>query len=168
MLGPDTIPCVTDIDEALANPGAALLSAVVHAASEHAVAAAIAGMYGVANLAPDAQPNYNDLIVGLLSDRNKAQLETAMQQLNSRAPIPMTVPKDYKPGDFAREAGAEMERKRIRQTLRELLTKRGVALSEGDNNQIAQCADSGKLLGWLIAAATATDLAQVFTADTVR
>lgn len=181
VLGPDNIPCITDVDQAMANPGAALLSAVVHAESEHAVAAAIAGLYGAATLAPDARSYYNDLIVGLLSDRDQSQLEAAMQQLNSRAPILMTVPEDYKPGDIAREVAIEVgeargeargkataeaqARQRTRQTLGILLARRGLATTPADDARIAASNDAEELLAWVLAAATATDVAQVFAGD---
>ena len=130
VLGPASIPCVTDVDQALGEPGAALLSAVVHAQSAHAVLAARAGLFAGTTFAADAEPYYTDLIFGLLSTADQSQLEAAMQQLEPRLPIPMTVPNGYKPWDFVRESavaegkaqgkaqGEAQARERLRQALR--------------------------------------------------
>ena len=202
---------MTDVDQALGEPGAALLSAVVHAQSAHAVLAARAGLFAGTTFAADAEPYYTDLIFGLLSTADQSQLEAAMQQLEPRLPIPMTVPKGYKPWDFVRESavaegkaqgkaqGEAQARERLRQALRNgqgttrslwcckerrvgceaaslrptkqartvqvilgqflsaLLAKRGLVTTADDDARMAACEDSDVLLGWLVAAATATE-----------
>ena len=95
VLGPDTVPCITDIGQARARPGAALLSAIVHAESAQAAQAALAGLYAVEALAEDQQFYYNDLILGQLSESDLLILEAMMHQQDSARPALIGVPKGY-------------------------------------------------------------------------
>ena len=167
VLGPDTVPCITEIAQAIAAPGAAVLSAVVHAHSPTAVLAAMAGLHAVDTLAQESKPYYNDLICGLLSAADLANLEAMMEQQEPARPTFIAVPKGYRPYQYA-EARAEArgeargEARALRQTLLAIAAARGVVVPPDVEARIAGCNDSAQLNRWIVLAATAAQVDQIF------
>ncbi len=163
VLGPSQIPVVCDPAQARAAPELALLSALVHGDREPRTVAALF-------VAVDALPEergmlYADLIVKALGRKAEAVLEVVMQ-LGGR---------DYEfkskllRNAFAKgraqgvtEGRAEGEVAALRLALTELLAARGVALEREDHARIESTTDSEQLRRWIVRAAGARDVAEVF------
>ena len=80
VLGPGTVPLITDQHVAVAHPGDAVLSALVHGQSHHAAAAALAGLLAAATLGRQAEVLYTEVILGLVPDSVRLTLEEPMLQ----------------------------------------------------------------------------------------
>jgi hypothetical protein len=80
VVGPDRLPCITDIEHARAQPELAVLSAMGHGqdANGIAVPAALAALAAVVGL-DDARLLYSDLVWVALSDAARGSLEARMR-----------------------------------------------------------------------------------------
>ncbi len=78
MLGPASIPRVTDVALAREEPGLAILSALAHGNAEDGLAVLRATLPALAGLPADAARIYHDLVTGRLSVARQVELEAEM------------------------------------------------------------------------------------------
>ncbi len=81
VLGPEQLPCITDLDRARASPELAVLSAMSHARDEEelAVASALAATVAVSGLRSERALIYTDLVLAGLSDAVRRMVEGLME-----------------------------------------------------------------------------------------
>ena len=93
-----------------------------------------------------------------------------MQEHRTARPALMGVPKGYRPWQYAEAIGERRGKAegtaefhaQLRQALLTVLATCGLTVSAVAQAAIAQCTDAAQFSRWLVAAATATDCAQVF------
>jgi hypothetical protein len=164
VLGPDLMPAITDVDEAVARTELAVLSGIAHGtdkAVRNAVFTALA-VFSAQDM--DLATLYADVIVAELP---KALRKTAEEELRAK-----TV--EYK-SDFARsyyaqgeakgkaEGKAEGEAEGEAKSILAVLVARGIAVTPDQESQVKRCTDLDQLDKWLRRAATAESADQVFT-----
>lgn len=154
VVGPAQVPRVTDRDRALASPGMAVLSALVHAHEPADAAVAIAAIEGLVGLPPQRATLYFQLLQGVLRDPVFAVLEAHMEQHK----IPYRIP-------FAKKAYEDGVHDGLVAVRRALMTLVAAHLGPVDpdlRSRIESCSDLEVLQSWLEAVATAPD------ADAIR
>jgi hypothetical protein len=174
VIGPSSIPAITDIDEARADPELAVLSALAHAhrPPEGVVPIAWAALVGAAGLDDPAGAIYADLVRAGLGPLARAALEEFMAN-----PSTYEFQSDFakKYVQIGREAGREEGREEglekglergleqglgvLRRVLIHAIAARGLELSAGDRERIEACRDSARLEAWMerVLAASSVD-----------
>lgn len=160
VLGPASVPVVTDENEAAEAPELAVLSALAHSQSEHAFTVGKAALHAASLLDDDRARLYFDLV--LTKSAAKEKLEEYLM-----------IPSGYRyQSDFAkrwmavgREEGREkgLEEGRVEakaEALIVFLKGRGFPVTEAVAKQIRDCDDATKLDLWIGRAATAASLAE--------
>lgn len=146
VLGPEQIPRITDAGRALASPGLAVLSAIVHAHAASDAEVAIAAVDGLAGLEPERARVYFHFLQGILDEVVFAAVEAHMGQHK----IPYRIP-------FARKAFDEGQLVMIRQALLTLVEARFGSVSPELRQRIEGCADLAVLERWFEAVVRAAD-----------
>lgn len=161
VVGPESIPVVTDEQEARAAPELAVLSAVAHGGGnpETAVQVALAALRGCVDLEDERSVLYSDFVRSALSEAARVLLEEVMQI------------RDYEfQSEFARkhialgkaEGKAEGETAARAQDIILVLEARGLPLSEQQRERILSSRDGKQLQDWLVRAATADTVDALF------
>ncbi|MCB9441612.1 MAG: hypothetical protein H6523_15355 [Mycolicibacterium sp.] len=143
VVGPSDIPVITDPDIARADLEMAMLSAFVHA-DEHRTLDAV-----FAALTPDddRSPLYTDFLQSALPPAALTHLEHLMTATDWQ----------YK-GEFARTYFDQGKA----EALLAVLTARGITVPDDERDRVRRCTDPNLLDTWLVKAATATTLTEVF------
>ena len=111
VIGPNEIPRVTDPRRALASPGLALLSAIVHGHEPGGEQVAIAAVDGLASVEPDRATLCLQILQALLDDVVFAAVEAHMELSN----FPYRIPFARKAYEQGREQGREEGREQGRE-----------------------------------------------------
>ena len=173
VVGPQAVPRVTHLANALAQPGVAILSAVLHARSPAAVDVAVAALHAAGTLPLDQQCRYTDLILGRLSADAMTGLADHLQASSpalalSAAP---TAPQNWlylEAWTLRRAKALAMNLAQIRalaplrQTLRNTAVGRSIALLVAAETRMVTCADCEVLNRWIALARTARDSSAIF------
>ena len=172
VMGPGSVPIVTDEAVARAAPERAVLSAMAHGREAIGLDVARAVLAALPHLEEDRARLYFDLVGDSLNEAARKAFEALMQGNY-----------EYQT-DFARkyygqgkaegkaEGRAEGEAKgkaegraeTAREDIYEVLDARGLQLSPEHRQRIAGCEDLAQLKAWLRLAATATSVEQLLTA----
>lgn len=156
VMGPGSVPVVTDEEEAKAAPERAVLSAMAHGREAIGWDVARAVLAALPGLEEDRARLYLDLVGGSLNDAARKAFEALMQGNY-----------EYQT-DFARkyygQGKAEGRTETAREDIYEVLAARGLQLSPEHRQHIASCEDFAQLKAWLRLAATATSVEQLLTA----
>jgi hypothetical protein len=175
VLGPDLVPVITDLSEAISDPELAVLSGIAHGADKAVRAAAFTAVATVAVQDFDLAALYADVIVAELP---KALRKTAEEELRAR-----TI--EYQ-SDFARsyvaqgkaeglaegkaeglaEGKAEGKAEGLAEGKAEgvltVLGARGIRATPAQQARIRQCTDLSQLDTWLRQAVTANSADDIF------
>jgi hypothetical protein len=150
IVGPDVIPVITDAVEAREAPEQTVLSALTHGDGPQGRAVLIALMEALDIMESGKAASYYEYVVSLLSEAARRQLEslmTATYERHSKFAI-----KHYALGKIAG---------RIEDILL-ILNARGVEVPADVRAEIARCDDLEQLDTWLIRAASASDVSELF------
>ena len=155
VVGPSVFPQAPDA--ARPSPELAVLTALAHRETEHAVDLAIAALDSLTEVAADAATIYADILIASLPEAARRALEEQMAQR----------PYEFQ-SDFAKKyfnAGMEHgTRDARRTTLLTILTARGIEIDEATRARVAACEDVDLLEEWIVAAVNARSRAEVFGA----
>jgi hypothetical protein len=142
VLGPETIPEVTDADSAREQPELALLSVQAHGQGEHAEPIAHAALAAIVGLPEERGKLYLEIIWHAVGQVLRQKLEaTMMENYEYQSPW---VKKWNRLQAEAEQAKAEGEA----HTLVRIIEARGLALTEAQRAQIMACKDIPTLDGW--------------------
>jgi hypothetical protein len=192
IVEPDLIPQIVNFSQARQEPEMTILSAVMHARSEAAVACGRAALVALLAVPRENQQCYLDLVSACLTEDQMAE---AAQQLPTEVEIELSKMElesyAYAKGlRLGREAGVEEGRKEGRKEgrtegrkegrtegsrealqaacaavvarLRTTLAQRGIELDPASRSRIDRCLDLDQLSVWLVRAATATSIDELF------
>jgi hypothetical protein len=154
VLGPDVIPVVTDVAEAVAVPEAAILSGIAHGRRRTARTAAFAAVGQVATHDIDLAALYADVIMAELP---KALRKTAEAELRSG----IEYRSDYAKRYFS-QGMAEGEAKGEAKALLTMLEARQIEVTPDALEQILGCSDLAQLDAWVRRATTIDSIGDLF------
>jgi hypothetical protein len=151
VVGPRSIPKITDLERAAREPQLAVLSVMAHGQGDVdlAVAITIAVTAAIEQFPEDQRQVYSGLIESALSHAAREALKMApqVQKLFSESQR-----KSFAEGETRGEARGE-----ARAVLR-VLALRGIAVTEPQRAQIAECQDLDLLDRWLVRALSVTSI----------
>jgi hypothetical protein len=152
VLGPETIPIVTDAQQAAREPELAVLSLMAHGRgdTETAVSIALAAGSAVQFLSEEQRVLYLALIESALSDAAKKAFE-----MHPQAGKLMS---SWQRGSYEKGRAAEKAADVL-----DVLDARGLAVSTDQRERIVSCADLDVLKTWLRRAVTAATTDELFT-----
>lgn len=155
VIGPETVPEITDSKQADGAPEMAVLSALAHGGGEDG-GPILRALREALNAVDDERARmYADFVLARLPRAARNYLEALMQSGTY----------EYQ-SDFARKYVAEGEaRGDIARGVRAIFTvlsARGIAVAEGTRQKISQCSDSEQLDIWLQRATTAESVDELF------
>lgn len=156
VLGPETIPEVTDADHACEQPELALLSVQAHGQGEHAEPIAHAALAAISGLPEERGKLYLEIIWHAVGQMLRQKLEaTMMENYEYQSPW---VKKWNRLQAEAEQAKAEATSAKAEatsakaegeaRTLLRIIEGRGLALTEAQRAQIMACKDIPTLDGW--------------------
>jgi hypothetical protein len=167
VLGPDLMPAITDVAEAVAVPELAVLSGIAHGTDKAVRNAVFTALAALAAQDTDLAALYADVIV---TELPMALRKTAEAELRAKT-------REYG-SDFARSYHAQGKAEGREEGLAEgkaegraegeaaavlaVLAARGIAVTRDQESQVKSCTDLNRLNGWLQRAATAESADQVF------
>ena len=170
VLGPTTIPKIRTIEEVIACPEMAMLSAIAHASGEDGWAVVKPTMEGILQLDTEEVPAYAQGLWEVLPERMKSHVEAMINQQLDVWKMPleqMTNPlaklllrwkeEGKTEGKVEGEVCGETK------TLLMILETKGWELSTAQREQVFACTDISLLDRWVRKAVLATSLEQVFT-----
>lgn len=158
VLGPDLVPVITDVDEAVAGIELAVLSGIAHGTDKAVRNAVFTALAVFAAQDMDLASLYADVIMAELP---KALRKTAEDELRAK-----TV--EYK-SDFARsyfsqgeaKGKAEGKAEGEAESVLAVLATRGITVTPDQESRIRECTDLDQLGNWLRRAVTAESADQV-------
>lgn len=156
VIGPDSIPQLTDRDRALREPRLAVLSVLAHGGSDDVETAASIGaaaFHAISRLPEEQRLLYSILIERALSEaaRKAMEMEPSIQKLFTEAHR-----RSYDQGKA--EGNAEGEAKGEAKALMMILKRRGLKVTDEQQQQIVACTDLGTLERWLDRALSVTSV----------
>ncbi|MCV7191521.1 hypothetical protein [Mycolicibacterium brumae] len=151
VIGPSTVPVITDPEHARGSPELTALSALTHP-NNHAILDAL-----FASFDPDnpVSPRYAELIYSALPAAGKHYLEKLMTTRTREYTFPML-------RDSFNEGAAKGEAKGKAEDVLAVLTARGHDVPDDLRARVTNCTDTERLTVWLIRAATADSVEDVF------
>jgi hypothetical protein len=154
VLGPETIPPMTNLEQAKHHPELAVISALANAENPVGPAIALAAVNALNGVDDDFSALYYDLILSALPEAARAALEELMIQGY-----------EYQ-SDFAKkyygEGKAEGEAKGKADAILAVLAARSMAVTEAQRATLLATHDLAQLDLWLIRAATCAEANEVF------
>ncbi len=154
VLGPDTIPAVTDPAEAIAAPERAVLSAIAHGNEPNADALLVALMAGLSNTDYELGKMYYDMVAEALTAAAQRRLEELMNNTY-----------EYR-SDFARryvaEGRAEGRAQGEAAALLMVLEARGIDVPGDSRDRIMTCGDLDQLGVWIRRAPSVESVDELF------
>jgi hypothetical protein len=172
IVEPDLIPKIIDFSQARHQPELTLLSAVMHARSDIAVACGRAALVALLAVPPELRQCYLDMLSATLTEE---QMSEAAKQVPPEVEIELS---PLELGSYAytrgvregreagvqegREEGVQEGREVLLTTLHATLVSRGIELDQLSHARVEQCQDLGQLSRWLVRAATANCAADLF------
>jgi hypothetical protein len=151
IVGPDLVPVITDSVEAREAPERTVLSALTHGDGPQSRAVL---MDALDIMESGKAASYYEYVVSLLSEAARRQLEslmTATYERHSKFAI-----KHYGLGEAAGKIAGRAE------DILLILNARGVEVPADVRAEITQCDDLKQLEAWLIRAASASDVDELF------
>jgi hypothetical protein len=167
VIGPDDIPQVTDREQALRDPQLAVLSVVAHGGGDVDVAVSVArpAVNAVSPLPEEQRLLYSVLIEKALSEaaRKALAMEPHIEKFFSEAHR-QSYDRGKADGEAKGEARGEArgEAKGEAKALMMVLQRRGLALTDEQQQQIVACTDVATLDRWLDRALSVTSVDELF------
>jgi hypothetical protein len=148
IIGPESIPKVTDAAQAAREPELAVLSTLIHARGNTPTArlVASAAIRGVSELPEEQRLLYSTMVRNALSVALRKELE---QMVDIRKYMDATERRNYDKAEAKGKAEGRAE------DVLKILTKRGLPLTPGQRSQIGECTDLATLDRWFDQALTA-------------
>ncbi|NUP67233.1 MAG: hypothetical protein HOW71_34250 [Nonomuraea sp.] len=160
MIGPDQIPKITDLLQAVAQPELATLSAIVHGQSEEGFTVLQTFFDSLEHL-PDELESYADLVLSLLPEVIVAKfMEFTMVMGTRREPRSTWVRRWL--AEAEAEGKAEGEAEGEAKAILRILKKRGIPVSDEAAERIFACNDTEILETWIDRAITAHSVDALF------
>ena len=158
-MGPEMVPWVREVEQAVQLPELAVLSAVSHGNEEAGLEVLVPALAALLTLDGDRKNFYYDVVLRSLNEAMRRALEAEM----------LTRKYEYQ-SDFARtyfgqgeaKGLAEGEVKGEARALLAVLAARGLEVDMATRERIVGCADPGLLERWITRAATASSLPEIF------
>ena len=155
VLGPGSVPVVTEAKRAQAAPELAVLSALAHGKGERGLEVAVAAVAAAAGLDEGRALFYTDLVLSALPEAARCALEELMSSGTYQYQSEFAR-KYYGQGLIEGEAKGEAKGILV------VLENRGVAISEAQQQTIRSCQDLGQLDRWLRRALTISEIGELF------
>lgn len=155
VLGPESIPVITDLDEARAMPELAVLSVAAHAdapGAEHIALAALAASHDLDN---DCAVVYADFILAVLGEAARKKLEELMQ--SGRYEFQSDIARKW-----VAEGEARGEARGEAKVLLQLLQLKGFTVPEEIRGRILNTTDCEQIETWVGRVLTARSLDEIF------
>ncbi len=160
VIGPDGIPQVTDRDQALSEPQLAVLSVVAHGGGDVDIAVSIgrAAIHAVLPLPEEQRLLYSVLIEKALSEAARKALAMEFSQI--RQFFSEAHHRSYDRGKAEGKAEGEAKGKAEGEAkaLLRILKRRGLVITDEQQQQIVACTDVGILDRWLDRALAVTSI----------
>jgi hypothetical protein len=155
IIGPETVPKLTDAAQATREPDLAMLSAFIHARRNTPAARLIvsATLRGVSRLDPETALLYSMMVRNMLPPALRKELE---KMPDLRKYLSAAEQRTYDLAEARGKARAEAE------GVLKILTKRGVTTSPLQRRQIEECTDLKTLDRWFDQALTAESVDELF------
>ncbi|WP_149548009.1 hypothetical protein [Streptomyces marokkonensis] len=161
VLGPQTVPEITDESVVVQQPALAALSAIVHSQSRRAAAILETVARGLVSFEPDITKYWFEVVeVGLESTPTRENWRKLMQNVVTHFPGHGTLFEEK-----YLEGKAEGEAKGEAKGILRVLEVRGLPLSEDVRQRITTCTDLGRLNDWLDRSGTVERAEDLFTED---
>jgi hypothetical protein len=154
VLGPDLMPVITDVAEAVAVPELAVLSGIAHGTDQAVRNAAFTAVAAFAAQDTDLAALYADVIVAELP---KALRKTAEEELRAKT---IEYGSDFAKSDHAK-GKAEGKAEGEAEAVLAVLATRGIEVTPDQESRIKRCTDLEQLGSWLRRAVTAESADQV-------
>jgi hypothetical protein len=154
VIGPAEVPKITQLDDAIAWPELAVLSAIVHGQrndADEAAAVGVAALAAVARLDDTRNTLYADIVLAALGAAARQILEAQMRIEGYGFQT-----------DFLRRAFAEGRVEATRHSLLVFLQSRGLEPTHDESQRIEDCDDLDRLESWVGRAATVQRVADLF------
>lgn len=189
VLGPSDVPWVRTEEEALHQPELAVLSALAHGNEPNGLQVALAALQAIATLGVERGRIYYDLIVSSLNEDTRHRLELELQMEPHKYEYRSEFARTYyaegraegraegeavgrAEGKAVGRAEGEAEGKAMgraegeaagkAQALLAVLAARGLEVDATTRERIIACTEPEKLEQWIMCAATASSLGEVF------
>ncbi|HEX3473990.1 MAG TPA: hypothetical protein VHT91_03055 [Kofleriaceae bacterium] len=155
IIGPETVPKLTDAAQATREPDLAMLSAFIHARRNTPAARLIvsATLRGVSRLDPETALLYSMMVRNMLPPALRKELE---KMPDLRKYLSAAEQRTYDLAEARGKARAKAE------GVLKILTKRGVTTSPLQRRQIEECTDLKTLDRWFDQALTAESVDELF------
>jgi len=162
VLGPETVPVVTQADRARQAPELAVLSVLAHARGSDGERIAAAALEGAATLDEDKSKFYTDLVLMVLPEAARSALEAMMTagSYEYQSELVKRWVREVQQGKAEGKTEGKAEGKA--DALLELLEARGLIVSEAQRQRITSCRDLAQLSAWLRRALTASSASELF------
>jgi hypothetical protein len=162
VLGPTTVPAVTDVAIAVQEPALAVLSAVAHGNGPHGVDVVRALLLALDRLDDEHGMVYFQIVFDALRVPMKQAMEAMYmeRQASGNANLPPFIQKMIDSGEIKGEIKGKLEGKR--DALVRLVKKAGITLSDDDRSRVDACTDLATLDRWFDNAVGAKAAADVF------
>jgi flagellar biosynthesis/type III secretory pathway protein FliH len=167
VIGPDQVPWVRTAEEAQQLPELAVLSALAHGNEAKGLSVVLAALEAVVGLDAERRGLYYDVVLASLNEATRRALEQEME----------TRKYEYQ-SEFARtyfaqgeakgkaegktEGKAEGKAEGETKALLAVLGARGLAVDAETRARIFACTDPGQLEQWIVRAANASSIEEVF------
>jgi hypothetical protein len=157
VLGPATLPVVTDLTVAANDVELAILSAMAHGNGPEGLVVVQTALTALGRLDHEHAAVYFQILWNMLREPMRRALETLVmeRQTEGKATFPPFAQQIFERGI------QEGELKGLRDALVRLLARAGIALTEDDRARVAACADTATLDRWIenvLGAKTAADV----------
>lgn len=157
VLGPATVPAITDQTEAERETGLSVLSAIAHGNGPNGLAVVLAALTAIGRLNPEHAAAYFQIVYNALREPVQRALEALVmqQQAQGKVKFPPFVQQIFDSGELKGELKGK------RDTLLRFLSRAGIALTEDERERIRTCEDPAMLDRWVdnvIGAKTAADI----------
>ncbi|MCD7440380.1 hypothetical protein K4B79_19405 [Streptomyces lincolnensis] len=167
VLGPETVPKVTDESLVARQPGLAALSAIVHSEDRRAAAILEAVARGLVSFAPPTTAYWFEVVeIGLEDTPAKEKWRELMSKVITHFPGHRTLFEEkYLEGRTEGRTEGRAEGKALGEAkgVLRVLEVRGLAISDDVRERITTCTDLDRLDDWLVRAGTVLRAEDLFT-----
>lgn len=159
VVGPRSVPVVTDRQVARQQPELAVLSALAHGEGEHGFAVALAALHAVGHLDEDQATIYTKLVLPALGDAVRARLEEEMRLGNYPEPTDLEKRLLARGQAIGRAEGEAIGRA---EAILAVLVARGLEVTDEVRRHVMAERNPDTLSRWLVRAVTVEQAEDVF------
>lgn len=156
VVGPDTLPKITDPAQVARSPELAVLAAACHSSAPGVLKALLEGFEGID---PEVAAQYTEYTLTLLDEDSRDEVEETMATRTFRYQSAYT-DRYVKQGEAKGKAEGKAEGRA--EALLQVLAARGVKVSGADRERVMACTDAEVLRCWLDRALTVDSTSELF------